>query len=88
MITDKDVHAYIETQERVAEKLLGQDLSVAYRGASVAISGWVGGEYMVANGLGMDSAIEKFREFFPHPAELRRRAAEMLAKAEAMEAGK
>lgn len=92
MTTDQEIHDYIATQEELAEKQLGQEVTVAYRPKYVSVSGWVGDRYEVATGTDFDKAVAEFRSiqdtFDPGPAELRRLAAQYIAKAEAMEAGK
>ena len=91
MTTDQQVHDHITAQEELAEKQLGQEVTVAYRPNCVSVSGWVGDRYEVATGSGFNKAVAEFRKiqdtFDPGPAELRRMAAEYLAKADAKEGG-
>ena len=88
-----DIHKQIEREQREIEQQLdGHPIQLAYRAQGVSVSGWVGGHFETVGGMTYKDAGHSFglmlRALTPTSAELRKQAAELLAKAEAMEAGK
>jgi hypothetical protein len=80
--------------QELASTILKQPVTVSVYPRFIAIGAWVGGvtKYETVIGKCLAEACDKFiakrNEADPDAAELRRRAAELLAKAEAMDAGK
>ncbi len=90
----QDIHKYITDIQAEVSRDLKREVMVSFYADGVSISGYVNDKYLYesANAPDIFSARQKFAQILeqhnPSSNELRRRAAELLAKADAMEAGK
>lgn len=89
-MNDQQIHEHISAKRTEAELLLRREVFVAYRGDGVSVSGWIGPRFETVTSPFFDESVEMFRAMVDEasPKALRKQAAELLAKADAMEAGK